>query len=355
MSSMCAVSSLWSSPLSTSLSSCRPCSSSFSSSSSTRSSWQTCTTPLRRVWTLLTSSPSPHGWYGMRDAGRAFECAVRDHFLDHDDFKQGMFSKWVFTHRSKFLLYFVHGDDYVGLGVEGYKAKLSERFIIKDRGILGADGLHEIRILNRVITYHPATPGCLEMLTHEADQRHADLLMAAYGLNVSSKGKPIPWDKANFLARHPLAGPFLDEKRRVEFRSNCMRCLYLALDRPDIQYTAKEISRAMASPTVHADETLKALWRYLASHPRVLWRYTAGIDGKSLGIDRFELGSLSGDSQEHFSDLSHAGKTSDLRSQLNTDNFKLVESFTEPWDVLIGQWGWRVSCRTCHWMSRQNR
>ena len=43
------------------------------------------------------------------------------------------------------------------------------------------------------------------------------------------------------------------------------------------------------------------------------------------GVDRFELGSLSGDSQEHFSDLSHAGKTSDLRSQLNTDDFKLVE------------------------------
>ena len=51
-----------------------------------------------------------------------------------------------FAHRCKFLLYFVHGDDYVGLRVrgdlKGYKAKLSERFIIKDRGILGADGLH---------------------------------------------------------------------------------------------------------------------------------------------------------------------------------------------------------------------
>ena len=56
---------------------------------------------------------------------------------------------------------------------------LSERFIIKDRGILGAGGLHEIRILNRVITCHPAKPGCPEMLTYEADQRHADLLMAA--------------------------------------------------------------------------------------------------------------------------------------------------------------------------------
>ena len=30
-------------------------------------------------------------WYGMRDAGQAFEFAVRDHFLDHD-VKQGMLS-----------------------------------------------------------------------------------------------------------------------------------------------------------------------------------------------------------------------------------------------------------------------
>ena len=49
-------SSLWP-PLSTSLSSCRPCSSCLSSFSSTRSSWQTCTTPQ---WTPTTSSPSPH-------------------------------------------------------------------------------------------------------------------------------------------------------------------------------------------------------------------------------------------------------------------------------------------------------
>ena len=59
------------------------------------------------------------------------------------------------------------------------------------------------------------------MLTYEADQRHADLLTAACKLTASSKIKATPWDKAPFLARHPLAGPFLDEKRRVEFRSNC--------------------------------------------------------------------------------------------------------------------------------------
>ena len=72
---------------------------------------------------------------------------------------------------------------------------------------------------------------------------------------------------------------------RSDVSSNCMRCLYLALDRPDIQFTAKEISRAMASPTVHADETLKALSLYLAIHPRVLWRYPRQEwTGKVLGL-----------------------------------------------------------------------
>ena len=74
-----------------------------------------------------------------------------------------------------------------------------------------------------------------------------------------------------------------------------MRYLYWALDRPDIQFTAEEISRDMASPTFHADETHKALSRYLAGHPRVAIP-TAGMDGKSLGAGGLELGSLPGDS-----------------------------------------------------------
>ena len=59
---------------------------------------------------------------------RLLNSPVRDHFLDHD-FKQGMFRTCVLAHHSKFMLYFVHVDHYVGLGVrgdlEGYKAKLS--------------------------------------------------------------------------------------------------------------------------------------------------------------------------------------------------------------------------------------
>ena len=49
------------------------------------------------------------------------------------------------------------------------------------------------------------------------------------------------------------------------------------------------------------------------------------MDGKSFWVDKFELGSLSGDSQKYFSDLLHAGETSYLHSQLNTDDFMLVK------------------------------
>ena len=77
----------------------------------------------------------------------------------------------------------------------------------------------------------------------------------------------------------------------------------------------------MASPTIHADETLKALSRYLAGHPRVLWRFPRQEwTGKV-----WELGRLPCDSQELIGNLPHAGKTSYLSGQLNTDDFKLVK------------------------------
>ena len=52
-----------------------------------------------------------------------------------------------------------------------------------------------------------------------------------------------------------------------------MRNLFIALDRPDILLASKEISRAMALPTVSADETLKGLARYYFTVPRLVWCY----------------------------------------------------------------------------------
>ena len=220
-------------------------------------------------------------WYGTRDAGQGFEFAVWDHF-ESKDFEQGCFSACVYRHKAKRLWYFVHGDDYVGLGMETdlewYRKEVSQRFIIKRTGYLGPAAHHklEITILNRVLTWRvaDAAKGLGEMITYEADQRHADILMRDYGLEPGkSKGKQVPWDKPSYIGKHPLAGPLLTAAASRRFKSSCMRHLFLALDRPDLQFVAKEISRAMASPTVNADETLKGVARYLVQAPRVLWRY----------------------------------------------------------------------------------
>ena len=56
-------------------------------------------------------------WYGTRDAGQAFEFAVRNDF-EANDFSQGAYSPNVCRHKTRRLWDFVHGDDNVSLGVE---------------------------------------------------------------------------------------------------------------------------------------------------------------------------------------------------------------------------------------------
>ena len=128
-------------------------------------------------------------WYGMRDAGQAFEFAVRDHFVSQG-FVQGQFSPCVykFVKDGEWFIYFIHGDDYVGLGtrrlLERYKTALDSRLIIKCRGYLGGGPgcCSQIRMLNRILTYVAGRIEQEDMLTYEPDSRHIDLLGAACGL-----------------------------------------------------------------------------------------------------------------------------------------------------------------------------
>ena len=57
------------------------------------------------------------------------------------------------------------------------------------------------------------------------------------------------------------------------FRGHAARLNYLATDRPDIQYSTKEICRAMARPTVGAWRKLKRIVRYLVGTRRTVLAY----------------------------------------------------------------------------------
>ena len=52
------------------------------------------------------------------------------------------------------------------------------------------------------------------------------------------------------------------------YRACAARCNFLGLDRPDLQYSAKEVSRGMARPTINDMHRLKRISRYLIKYPR---------------------------------------------------------------------------------------
>ena len=51
------------------------------------------------------------------------------------------------------------------------------------------------------------------------------------------------------------------------------RCNYLSLDRPDLQYVAKEICWEMSAPTVQAFLKFKRIGHFLFHRPRLVWKF----------------------------------------------------------------------------------
>lgn len=121
----------------------------------------------------------------------------------------------------------------------------------------------EIRVLNRVV--RRVRSG----YEWEADQRHAEILTRAAGLDSNSKGLSCPGRRLhnNEPGRDPelLSGP-----RATAYRANVARANFLAVDRPDIAFAVKELCRSMSSPSDADEEAFKRLARYLIRYPRMV-------------------------------------------------------------------------------------
>ena len=187
----------------------------------------------------------------------------------------------------------VHGDDFVASGERSkilkFQKQLAKRFTIKHK-VVGSGGqvtsrskaasssfsglaaidtsgkeLKEARILNRVVRW------TTEGWEYEADQRHAELIVKAMGLEkarpVTSPGEEEPAWKLEDNEK-PLSVSEATHYRMVAARAN-----YLATDRTDIQFATKECCRGMATPQVQHLSSLKRLARYLLGKPRMIWKY----------------------------------------------------------------------------------
>ena len=81
---------------------------------------------------------------------------------------------------------------------------------------------------------------------------------------------------AKAVKQHELlenTGDVLTDLQSTTFRALAARANYLALDRPDVAYAAKELCRSFARPTSKDVESLRRLVRYRVHAPRIAYRY----------------------------------------------------------------------------------
>ena len=115
-------------------------------------------------------------------------------------------------------------------------------------------------LLNRLLTWEDSR------LLWECDPRQIDLAIAELGL-VGSKPRSTPGIKVS-LEEREQAVPLPPEAVRA-YRGAAARIGYIAHDRFDILYPAKECLRGMQNPTDVDLRQLKHIGRYLVGKPRV--------------------------------------------------------------------------------------
>jgi len=127
--------------------------------------------------------------YGTRDAVQNWELEYKE-MMQEAGFKQGSYSACVFYHEQKNVRVVVHGDDFTVLGpskgLDWFRGVVHQRMEVKFKGRLERGKPGAVRILNRIAT---VTESGLE---HEADKRHAQILMRDMGMDESSKGVVTP-------------------------------------------------------------------------------------------------------------------------------------------------------------------
>ena len=176
-------------------------------------------------------------------------------------------STCIFFHPARHVLVFVHGDDFVSVGdgddLQWFSQVLRRSFEIKSTTI-GHDvgDKKQVKVLNRIITV--TTTG----FEYEPDIRHAELIMKELDVCHSNSVK-TPWSEG--LCSSALDEALSDDGRR-RYRSVSARLNFLALDRIDLQFAAKECARKMARPTMDW-QRLKRVGRYLRGCPRGVISY----------------------------------------------------------------------------------
>ena len=127
----------------------------------------------------------------------------------------------------------------------------------------GVNDCKELTVLNRVIRWTD------KGLEYEADPRQGERLLEGLGLDDGCKSTATPGLKP--LIEQLKEDKLLSVDGHTELRGLAARANYLAQDRIDLQFAAKEVCRFMSSPTETSEAAMKRMGRYLLGHKRVVY------------------------------------------------------------------------------------
>ena len=207
--------------------------------------------------------------YGTRDAAKGWQETLAAQ-LESCGFKRGIGHPSVFVNVDRQIVTLVHGDDYVSSGpidsLDWLEAQLAASYEIQTQKLGMQRGLErQGKVLNRVVTVDEVG------WRLEADPRHAELIIEQLGVGDLREAATPGVDGADEVDRDDDVEIVGADATR--FRGVAARCNYLSFDRPDIQYSTKEICREMSRPTTGSLRRLKRLGQYLKGKPRLVWRF----------------------------------------------------------------------------------
>jgi hypothetical protein len=213
--------------------------------------------------------------YGMRPAAKAWEEDYAAKLVEAG-FRRGRASPTCFFHPVWSIRVVVHGDDFTITGsqsrLDEFTKLMQSWYLMTVKGTVGpeAGDSKSLRILNRKLWIDG------DSLVYEADEKHAKILCERFGLGDDSKGLDCPSSKSEVTEDDRQ----LEKEEATEFRALAARASYLAMDRVDMMYAAKEVCREMSAPMKSSWSRLKRLVRYVLKYPRGEWRFQSGVFAK---------------------------------------------------------------------------
>ena len=225
--------------------------------------------------------------YGTKDAAQNWQKKVLETMATLG-FSIGKASP---VHPQRSLKCLVHGDDFVVSGepvdLVWVRNELESKLEINTTILGDEPGMSkEVKILNRKLCWHDGVG-----VSCEADRKHAKAIFRETGVSsltslkitMSKENKEEVRDKTDDIVEkrklgklgmkeQPLIGQIPNPVETTRYRALVATANFLAIDRGDIVYCAKELPRHRATPTTADWEKMVRLERYLKKRPRVkLW------------------------------------------------------------------------------------